>query len=689
MNNKTNFFTRLVQNSIILSMLDRFTTFIRNLIKNGFFGFIFTGYTDDQKSLLFKERKSKSKIILFFSDLRHVICELIEHSFIINSVKKFFRSLLECRLKVIGIFLLSFGIYSSVIMIIKNIVNNRPLENILKLDFIILIILIIASLPIAFSKKTLHEALTSSYVGIKLLSFFEYEEDVFYGYKINGGHTLIAMITGFVLSVLTFWVSPIYIIGGLVVIVSLYMILIKPEIGAVLLFVLMPWLPTMVLTALVIYSVLCFALKIFRRKRIFKFDIIDVSVIGFMILTLFGGLISLSSESLKPALLMTCLMMSYFLVAHLPNNRKWLIKCSVGAVLSATVNSIYGIAAYYLGIGYSSKAWIDSEMFDNIAGRAVSTLENPNMLGEYLIIILPIAIAMIFGKGEGLRRLYALICSAIIGVCLILTWSRGAWLALVVALIILILIWHRRSIWLLFAGIISLPVAVTFLPQSILSRITSIGNMADSSTSYRVYTWQAAVNMIKNNLFTGIGIGENAWRRVYPLYSYMGVEAAPHSHNLFFQITLELGLFGLIVFLIFLFLVMKSAFSELRLLSDENVLLKGDLGIESNSDHGYSSNRITKLTKLQLKMSTAGPLCGLFAVLIQGLTDYSWYNYRLFLMFWLICGLVVAYSKSGRMYIVNEKNEVRYDADTSYDSDIIIEKKKKSDIDKEKLTVVQ
>ena len=64
MNNKTNFFTRLVQNSIILSMLDRFTTFIRNLIKNGFFGFIFTGYTDDQKSLLFKERKSKSKIIL-------------------------------------------------------------------------------------------------------------------------------------------------------------------------------------------------------------------------------------------------------------------------------------------------------------------------------------------------------------------------------------------------------------------------------------------------------------------------------------------------------------------------------------------------------------------------------------------------------------------------------------------------
>ena len=42
------------------------------------------------------------------------------------------------------------------------------------------------------------------------------------------------------------------------------------------------------------------------------------------------------------------------------------------------------------------------------------------------------------------------------------------------------------------------------------------------------------------------------------------------------------------------------------------------------------------------------PLCGIFAVLIQGLTDYSWYNYRVYLMFWLVAGLIPALAKNAR-----------------------------------------
>ena len=35
-------------------------------------------------------------------------------------------------------------------------------------------------------------------------------------------------------------------------------------------------------------------------------------------------------------------------------------------------------------------------------------------------------------------------------------------------------------------------------------------------------------------------------------------------------------------------------------------------------------------------------------MLVQGLTDYSWYNNRLFLMFWLMAGLTACYIRSGR-----------------------------------------
>ena len=39
----------------------------------------------------------------------------------------------------------------------------------------------------------------------------------------------------------------------------------------------------------------------------------------------------------------------------------------------------------------------------------------------------------------------------------------------------------------------------------------------------------------------------------------------------------------------------------------------------------------------------AAGFCGIFGVLVQGMTDYVWYNYRVFLMFWLIIGLCCSY----------------------------------------------
>ena len=40
-------------------------------------------------------------------------------------------------------------------------------------------------------------------------------------------------------------------------------------------------------------------------------------------------------------------------------------------------------------------------------------------------------------------------------------------------------------------------------------------------------------------------------------------------------------------------------------------------------------------------LSLAG-FSGLMGVLLQGMTDYIWYNYRVFLMFWVVMGLTAA-----------------------------------------------
>ena len=133
--------------------------------------------------------------------------------------------------------------------------------------------------------------------------------------------------------------------------------------------------------------------------------------------------------------------------------------------------------------------------------------------------------------------------------------------------------------------------------------------------------------MLRDNFFSGIGVGEAAWYELYPDYSLSGIEAAPHSHNLFIQIALEQGIFGLVVFFIILFLLIRTSFNLFARMAKK-------------------SDSVTEVSRYNTRLAVAGPLCGLAGVLLQGLTDYSWYNYRVYLMFWLVLGLIPALIKN-------------------------------------------
>ena len=213
-----------------------------------------------------------------------------------------------------------------------------------------------------------------------------------------------------------------------------------------------------------------------RGKRVIRMEAVDVMVAAFAVVLLCGGVVSFSSASLKPALLFVCLLAAYFETVWLMREREWVVRCAVASVISATLVSLYGIFQYVTGSSVMAEAWVDSEMFTSISGRAISTLENPNMLGEYLILLIPLAVGMFVGYGEGMRRIPALFCLGCMGVCLLMTWSRAAWLGLIGAALLFLFIWHRRAVWLIFAGIASIPILPYILPASIIGRFTSIGN---------------------------------------------------------------------------------------------------------------------------------------------------------------------------------------------------------------------
>lgn len=113
---------------------------------------------------------------------------------------------------------------------------------------------------------------------------------------------------------------------------------------------------------------------------------------------------------------------------------------------------------------------------------------------------------------------------------------------------------------------------------------------------------------------SGIGVGQSAFEEVYPDYALSGIESAPHAHSLFAQILTELGIFGLVVFLLLLLMLFRSAFT----LFDRK-------GMKNKYSH-----------------ATLALCCGVFALLVNGLTDYIWYNYRIYLCFWIMIGLITA-----------------------------------------------
>ena len=276
-------------------------------------------------------------------------------------------------------------------------------------------------------------------------------------------------------------------------------------------------------------------------------------------------------------------------------------------VSAAAAVSCYGILQYKFRWGYQSAAWVDDDMFSSIRFRVSATLQNPNMLGQYLILMIPLGGAKLLSCRGALRRLYYFCCCAAMCLCMILTFSRGAWLGLLFAGAAFFVMLSPR---LLFLAPFALAALWAMLPETIISRFTSIGDLSDSSTSFRLNIWLGTLRMLRDGYWkTGIGPGSSAFNRVYPYYSYETV-VAPHSHNLFLQIVCDAGIIALIVFVWMLIRYFR--------------LLCGAVRAEKDP------------VSRMLQIACAS---GMLGFLVQAMTDYSFYNYRVMLIFWICVGL--------------------------------------------------
>lgn len=256
----------------------------------------------------------------------------------------------------------------------------------------------------------------------------------------------------------------------------------------------------------------------------------------------------------------------------------------------------------------TSPGWVDSLYFPQLTTRVFSVFESPIILGQFLAVTIPISVYL-WLKSEGIQRMWLWAITSLSLLTLVLTYTRGSWLAALLATAILISWWSRRAMILFLVLLVVAPLA---LPEVVVERFLTAFDPEYGTNRYRMVIWSSVLEMIGDHRLTGIGPGPEAFNMVYPHYMIPGTRSL-HSHNLFLQVALEAGIPGLLAFLWF--------FGSLALL----VLRKA------------SPRPGGKMGDMTVVVSVA-----LGGLMIQALADFIWYSPKFMMFFWMLAGCVLA-----------------------------------------------
>lgn len=246
----------------------------------------------------------------------------------------------------------------------------------------------------------------------------------------------------------------------------------------------------------------------------------------------------------------------------------WLINA---VTLSGVAASLYGLAQV---AGYDPLKW---QVFEGVLVRASSTLGQPNYLGSFLLGALALA-----GLGYALAqknsgKLFFAFAILIESSALLYSLSRSAWLGLLGACSVYLLIYlygqRRRYFWaasslivimlavwlsLGFSGRIS---AVEMSGQSELKkRVVSVLDFREGSI--RGYYYASAVDLIKKQPIFGYG-RDMAGYYFYPYYApnwsiYEVInQATDRAHNFWLDLWLQVGILGVLTWLGLLYFIIR------------------------------------------------------------------------------------------------------------------------------------
>lgn len=424
---------------------------------------------------------------------------------------------------------------------------------------------------------------------------------------------VIAIILGIALATLGFFLSAEIVIGTLALLLFISISMASPEFTFLFTLAALPYLqlfphPTVSIAALVLICNLSFVRKVLVGKRIYFFEQYDVIILLFAVFFLVSGIFNKGLDSFENSLVLFALAFAYVPASNLITNRR-IAECAFNAVIVFSLPpAILAICEYAFGV--ASFNWLDSSFAGLISGRATSTFENPNILAVYLIVAVIFSLGYSFSVKNKKFKLVYIAIFLIDTAALVFTWSRGAWIAVALSLLVFLIMKLKKFPGALLITLAAIPYLLFLLPESVLYRIASIFGASDSSTVYRLSVWRSSIKMFLDSPFTGVGVGSAAFNDEFAHFAESGVSSPEHSHNLFLEIACEAGIFALLLF---------AALLVVRAMHHSSYL-----PFTGRSTVGLFST-VTAVA--------------IFALITFGVTDYIFYDRGMYFLFFTVFGM--------------------------------------------------
>ena len=359
---------------------------------------------------------------------------------------------------------------------------------------------------------------------------------------------------------------------------------------------------------------LCFAMAAGMRKASRRLDVAalgpyPVFFAGFVFLAWPLSYSSMLSQ--RFVLYHLACVLCVIVIVSTVERRDQLLRLAGAATGGLILISAYGMIQRMQGVEVNP-SFVDLTLNKGMPGRVFSVFENPNAFGEVLVLLIPVAVGLMFAAKGWIGRLFGLLGAGVGIVAIVMTYSRASWVGLLVAALLFVFLWNWRLLpVLILLGVAAIP----YLPDVVMNRILTIGNLNDTSTSSRFPLYEAALRLIQQEPFTGAGLGSDAIRAAVKEGNlYYGKSPFVHSHNVYLQVWAETGLFGLLALL---------------------------------GTVGYAIKRVVRVAmgkegSRPVRMTIIGGASALLGIMVCGFADFIWHYPRVMLVFWFVFALTMA-----------------------------------------------